>query len=537
MPTDLQRPGLLALRAGIGLLLVLLPFACALVAVAVAPATEVEIAGQPVAVKPVLGQDTTRLLGGTLVRPEHAHAAVLGKDIGVDVDADWNRLIPSDKRTRGYLTALWDDPTPQIARIKEAARRHLITWGCVGLGVGLAASLGTTLGLGYRRRRLAGYPREQADLIRRHNRRLRTTLAVAGVTGLLAIHLVALDLWRHENHHVVVGSPVFDGTSLAGTEVNGLAAEVLPFLSILRPRSTFYDEVAINLERELADVPSLERTDDEVVLVLAEDFEDVNGMARQVGLAADLVDASFLAITGDLTFAGLAVETYIIDTVDYYSRSRPVYFTPGLHDTAVVLAAAEGRGWHVAVGETTETDGLRLLTVPDPRVSTVGAFGVGNLLRDPDVDTERMVRDTIDEACDQDPDLVLLHDHALGLPVAQAGCQQIAVLDGRSFEFVGPQLVPTASDAAAIEFTGGSSGGHTDTRPDPGTIKHPARFTILTVEPETDDASYSVVTVSPDASVTVTPEIELSVPYERYAATGYTGLPPDAAGGTRPGRP
>ena len=65
----------------------------------------------------------------------------------------------------------------------------------------------------------------------------------------------------------------------------------------------------------------MRRSDDEVVLVLAEDFEDVNGMARQVGVAADLVDASFLALTGDLTFAGLAVETYIIDTVDYYSTT------------------------------------------------------------------------------------------------------------------------------------------------------------------------------------------------------------------------
>ena len=71
-----------------------------------------------------------------------------------------------------------------------------------------------------------------------------------------------------------------------------------------------------------------QRSDDEAVLVLAEDFEDVNGMARQVGLAADLVDATFLAITGDLTFAGLPIETYIIDTVDHYSDGRPCTSRP-----------------------------------------------------------------------------------------------------------------------------------------------------------------------------------------------------------------
>src|SRR5690349_9956016 len=105
------------------------PFAGALVAVAYAPPAHVEIAGQDVSVKPVLGQDTSRLLDGALVRSEHAHVGFLGKDIGVDVDADWNRLIPSDKQTRAYLTALWDDPTPQIGRLQDAARRHLLLWG------------------------------------------------------------------------------------------------------------------------------------------------------------------------------------------------------------------------------------------------------------------------------------------------------------------------------------------------------------------------------------------------------------------------
>ena len=80
------------------------PVSSAILAVAFAPPTRIEIAGQRVSVKPVIGQDTSRLLDGALVSPYHAHVALIGKDIGVDVDADWNRLIPSDKRTRDYLT-------------------------------------------------------------------------------------------------------------------------------------------------------------------------------------------------------------------------------------------------------------------------------------------------------------------------------------------------------------------------------------------------------------------------------------------------
>jgi hypothetical protein len=540
MATDWTRRASRGLRAVVGLLLVTFPFACAVVAAVHAPASHLEIAGQRVAVKPVLGQNTSRLLGGALVLPDHVHVGLLGKDVGVDLDADWNRVIPSDRRTRAYLVALWEDPTPQVARIETTARRHLIGWSAAGFLLGLAASVGVILGTRHRRRRLAGYSPEQADLVRRHNRVLRACVAVLGVAAMLLVDLAAVAAWRHDDHRSVIGSPIFAGTALEGTQVNGLAAEVVPFLSILRPRSAFYDTVAGNLERALGDVPSLQRTDDEVVLVLAEDFEDVTGMARQVGLAADLVDANLLALTGDLTFAGLPVETYIIDTVDYYSGKRPVYLTPGLHDTPAVLAAAEARNWHVADGEVVEVDGLTLLPLADPRISTVGSFGSGSVLREPEVDVDRMVDEATDVACAERPDLVLLHDHVLGRRIAEAGCQDVAVLDGRSFEFVGPQAVTTSSGADAIQFTGGSTGGHTDTRPNPGKIRNPARFAILTFRTGTDEATYAVVTVSPDTSVTVTPEIDLRQPYQRYVDSGSTGLSADVAGagpGPGPGRP
>ena len=526
----------LVLRIAVVMLFVGFPFACALVAVAYAPPAHIEIAGQTVSVKPVLGQDTSRLLRGALVRPEHAHLDLIDKDVGVDVDADWNRLIPSDKRTRAYLTALWDDPQPQIGRLQDAARRHVQFWGGAGFVAGVVVVVGVWSGLAYRRRRLRKYPAEEAEFVRRHNRRLRGALAVVGTAALLAVDVVAVRVYQHDDHHTVISSPMFEGTALEGTEVNGLAAEVLPFLSILRPRSTFYDTVADHLERAIAERPSLRRSGDEVVLVLAEDFEDVNGMARQVGLAADLVDASFLALTGDLTFAGLAVETYIIDTVDYYSDHRPVYFTPGLHDTDVVIEAAAARGWHVADGSTVDAEGLSVLLAGDPRISTVGGFGTGSVLRDPDVDVDQFVADTIEEACAEEPDLVILHDHLLGRRIAEADCQEVAVLDGRSYEFLGPQDVPVPSGRPATEFTGGSTGGHVTTVPDPGTIKSPARFAILSVQPDGGDATYAVVTVDPDTTVTVTQEISLDVTYQEYLDTGHTGLPADADLAL-PGRP
>jgi hypothetical protein len=250
-----------------------------------------------------------------------------------------------------------------------------------------------------------------------------------------------------------------------------------------------------------------------MTFVMAEDFEDVNGMARQVGLAAKLVNADFIALSGDLTFAGKPVESYIIDTVDYYSENRPVYFAPGLHDTDAIVQAAEARGWHVADGHTRTVDGLTLLAAADPRVSLVGDFGVGDVLRDPDVDLDTFVSNTTEEACSNHPDFVLLHDHVLGRRIATAGCQQVAVLDGRSYQFIGPQQVTTSPGGRTYEFTTGSAGGHTTTEPDPGDVQHPARFAILTYSPHRQRTSYAVVTVFPDASVTVTRRVGLRVPY------------------------
>jgi hypothetical protein len=509
-----------ARRVAVALLLVSIPFASALVALRVAPPAHVEIAGHPVSVKPVLGQNTSRLQDGALVRPEHTHIGLLDTDIGVDISADWNQLIPSDRQTRQYLVALWNDPTPEIDRIRRAARDYVITWSLIGFLTGAVAAGAVALLIRERQRRLAAYPPEQRDLLTGYNQRLRIGLVAAGVAGALALDAAGLATYLHRDHQDVESSPLFAGTTLEGTEVNGLMAEVLPFLSILQPRDTFYDTVAAHLEEALADRDDLRPHGNSMTFVLAEDFEDVNGMARQVGLAAKLVDADFLAITGDLTFAGKPIESYIIDTVDYYSGNRPVYFAPGLHDTQAIVQAAESRGWHVADGRTHDVGGLTLLAAADPRISLVGDFEVGDVLRDPDVDLDQFLTDTKDETCASRPDFVILHDHVLGERIAATGCQQVAVLDGRSYQFLGPQRVETTTGGHAYELTTGSAGGHVSTQADPGDIQHPARFAILTYSPTHQKARYAVVTVFPNASVTVSPRMSLHTPYAATAAAG-----------------
>ena len=59
------------------------------------------------------------------------------------------------------------------------------------------------------------------------------------------------------------------------------------------------------------------------------------------------------------------------------------------------------------------------------------------------------------------------------------------------------------------ELTTGSAGGHVSTQPNPGVLRAPARFAILTYAPAHGHLRYAVVTVRPDASVTVTRPVGL----------------------------
>ncbi|WP_296605749.1 hypothetical protein [Nocardioides sp.] len=183
MTSRARRPALRVARTvALTALLVTVPFATALVAIGYAPPAHVQVAGQQVSVRPVLGQDTSRLFQGALVRTQHQRLA--GKAVGVDIDADWNRLVPSDKPTRRYLAGLWENPRPAIHLIGATARRHLLLWGIGGFVAG-ALAVGAVVGLSWqRRRRLASYSPEQAELVARHNRRLRLTLHPRRQPGL-----------------------------------------------------------------------------------------------------------------------------------------------------------------------------------------------------------------------------------------------------------------------------------------------------------------------------------------------------------------
>jgi hypothetical protein len=486
-------------------LLVLAPLAGAVVAVRVAPAAHALVAGQEVSVKPVIGRNTTEVGGGAIVRPEHAHLGVgrFGVDVGLDLGIDWNSLIPQDKRTRAYLTQLFDDPTPAMAKIRHTAAVFVVRWAAIGFGAVLLVEVAALLLVRRRRSRLAALPPDVAGAVAAFDARLRISATAVGAVAVVAVNALAVQTLVDRDEREVVGNSFFAGTALQGTQVTGLVNEVVPFLSVLEPHSAFYDTVSDNLDDAMADL-DLRAGDDDTLFIAGEDLEDVNGMARIMGRAAKLSGADFIAYTGDLTFAGKALESYILDTIDYYSEDTPVQFAPGLHDTETIVAAAKARGWTVADGTTHDVGDISVLSLADPRVSTVGDFGSGTVLRDEDVSVDDFVDGAIEEACATEPDIVLLHDHLLGAKIAEAGCQKAAVIDGRSFQPLGAQVRTNSDGVTSLEYTQGSGGGHVDTNANPGNIQHPATFEAFSLDPDTSALHVSVFTVKPNGDVEIT---------------------------------
>jgi hypothetical protein len=67
----------------------------------------------------------------------------------------------------------------------------------------------------------------------------------------------------------------------------------------------------------------------------------------------------------------------------------------------------------------------------------------------------------------------------------------------------------TDDGGPSLEYTIGSAGGHVDTEPNPGDIRHPATFEAFSLEVETGLLHVSVFTVRPNGSVEITSPVAI----------------------------
>jgi hypothetical protein len=496
-------------------------------AVALGHPERVTIAGQEAGIKPA-GQDYSNIDGLFIFED---HKTILGKDIGLQIDADLNNFVPQNKQQRTALQELWQDPAPAVERIQAAGVDYIKKWGGGGAAGGLVI-FGIAAGIALsERHKQRKYTPEELALLRTHNR--PRDIAAVTLGGIVASSVYGGSAYAimHNEHHTIIPETSLAGTPLAGTEARGLAQKFVPVIvGLFDPRQKqFYDQAEANLKKAIADRPDLQPDANEISITLGDDPQSVGGILRLMGVYGKETHASSIYLTGDLTDFGTAYESYIIDNVSYYSEHIPVLATQGPHETDTIIQAEEDNDdFTVADNKTHDTDGLLVLGLNDPRKSTVGQFGTTYELRDPDVTVEQFITDAVQEVCDQHPQLTMMHDHDLAEQIitqAQAaGCPLPMVLTGRSYNFVGPQYHEAPDGQSTTELILGSSGGHIDTDPHPGIIESTATFVQLLIDSDTSTTHYVVISLTPEGKLTISQPIDTLVSYADYLKNGQTEL-------------
>jgi hypothetical protein len=517
----------------LGSVMATLPLSAAATAIHMPGGEHIEIAGQDMVVRPEIGRDVTNL-DGFATLSTHKHIPIIDLNIGASVNPTHIGAIdPSDPSIINAVRQIAGDPEPHRQHVQEAATRFIIERGAEGGIPVAAAELAGVLLYRRQRRKYEQLGDEAASIVRTQNRDLRRAGAATIALASVALTFNGARILSHDEHIPVHPSAQLERIGATGIELGPLAEKLMPIVMTFLPYTKeFYDELAKQAGQAVHDNPDLskEPADGIVRLGFVDDFQNVNGMARTTAgsFRQGHVDHAF--VLGDWTDLGTPYETSIFDSFTYnLGKEIPATTTAGLHDTDEILHTAAGRGITVADDTTKDMDGVKVLSLNDPRVSMIGSGYQGWKLRDKDVDVESFIQQSAAEICLSNPDIVANHASDLAEQLMQAadaaGCPIKLLLNGRSYEFIGPTYHQNvATGTTTTEITLGSGGGHIDTSANPGVIEGPATALFLDIDTAADTYRYYVETAQTDDSVTITPPISVSVPYAEYLQTGETGV-------------
>ncbi len=509
-----QRAG----KVAVGALLVATPVAAGLAAIAHAPASHVEIAGQDIEVKPVIGQDHTQIADGAVLRPEHYEVPLLHKSVGLDVNANWNNILHQlqNKHSRDAFTQLANDPEPEIARIQSTADNYLLKWG-LGVAGGVAAI--ELLGLGavqLTRKTIKGEPDTGQASMNKIVRPWAYGSAAVLLSGAVLVNTIGMNAYTHDDHQTVVGSPELASGKLGkNTQLVGGLGDAAPYVqSLLEVNNPFYDKVSKNLAEAIAQRPELQTTKDEQLFFTADDFQGNQGMARIYGESISLTNAETSIYLGDWTDLGKLFETPIIDAYMYRAGDTESYATEGLHDTDEIIQTEQDRGLIMADDKTKVINGFRVLLLNDPRISGIGNLNGVDSLRDPDVDIDTFVDNAVQEIEANQPQIMFIHDNKLAKQIldslaANAIQPPVLIVDGRNYQYVGMRNYGTADTTDAVEYTLGSGGAHFNTKASTDTIstQNPGTYSAFKYNAVTKQMDVFAFTVESDSTVVISHSI------------------------------
>jgi hypothetical protein len=357
-------------------------------------------------------------------------------------------------------------------------------------------------------------------------------LAAATLVVVLVLTVVTSSVGERDRASTAsVGSPVFDGTALAGARVTGRLAGVINtygtyVLDAYRTNEAFYaaandafaaawDERKDRIDAAIqtpAPAPTPTSSADEaadpvpkdekpIVLLLVSDLHCNVGMAPLIRKAAQLSEAKVILDAGDTTIDGTAVEQYCVTTfAEAAPAGVPIVTSPGNHDSKETSALYRRAGATVLSGEVVTVEGIRILGDSDPNATRIGA---GTTLVGTETSREEASR-LADVACD-DPDgvdLLLIHTPRVGDAALDRGCVPTQ-LSGHMHTRIGPLRV-----GSGVRYVNASTAGAILGEPTVGPLRNTAEMTVLRFDPVNRKLlDYQLIQVRTDASASVGPRI------------------------------
>lgn len=500
-------------------------------AIAAPGGEHIDIAGQNVSIRPEIGYNTSNLAGLAKLN-EYKRIPIINKNIGIKISGDIGAIDLTNPEVVDGAKQIAADPDPEKQRVIAASTKYMIERGLEG---GLTTALlygGVLWRLGTSRRKKDGYSPEETALVSRHNR--TDNILKASVAGAVSLGLMgyAAQTVTQNHYETVESNPQLDQIGVHGVELSRLGTEIAPvILAFLPPTNEFYDGLERNAEQAISKQPMLASKPAPGItrIGVVDDFQGTTGEARVTGHSFRQAHVEASNILGDWTYYGSSYEDSIFDSYLFSAGTdAPSISSGGLHDTPEILKIGSDRGVEVTDNKTHEINGIKILSLTDPRISTVSQAGHGSELRDPNISVEEFLKQSLHEISLTNPEIVTMHDHELALKLIaaadRAGCPLKLVVAGRSYDFEGPSYIknPVSKAKPTTLLTVGSGGGHHTTDDDPGIIQGTATAAVLDVNRSTGSTYYYVLTSRPDGSYTTTPPINTLVPYNNYLKSGQT---------------
>ncbi|WP_277211588.1 metallophosphoesterase family protein [Isoptericola croceus] len=430
----------------------------------------------------------------------------LGVDITVkEIPADLSAVGASSTLDRlvgdldSYLQ-FYDSPQVTIDAVTaglltDAARRTLLALVLVGLvGWGMRALLGRP-----RRRQLA------AALAP------RTWQITAGVVvvALIGTMLVSADAGAPRSGRQA--SAVFEGTALEGARITGRLAGVIDtyggqLVELYDENEAFYEaardelgsawnawEIRHAVRTNLAYEPPDD--DDVVSMLVVADLHCNTGMSTVIEEAVVRSGADVVLNAGDTTMNGTAVEKVCVDAfASAVPAGVPMVVADGNHDSVLTSQQEALHGQIVLDGDVVEVAGVRILGDRDALETRVGEGTQAAREQTPEEQAVALAS----TACEDDPDLLLVHTPVVGLPALESGCVPLQV-SGHTHQRSGPLQV-----GRGIRYISASTAGAASGQPTVGPLRGTAEMTLLRFDVQAREwLDVQVIAVTPSGEATV----------------------------------